>query len=417
MAANPARTAALPAFDVERVRRDFPILGTRVHGHPLVYLDSAASAQRPLQVIRAVDDYEMHSHANVHRGVHALSQAATSAFEGARERVRRFINAGATREIIFTRGTTEGINLVAQAYARPRFGPGDEILITALEHHSNIVPWQMVCEQTGCALKVAPINRRGELESDAFTQLLSPRTRLVAVAHVSNALGTVLPVKRIVEAAHAHGAVVLIDGAQAVPHSAVDVRALGADFYTFSSHKLYGPTGVGVLYGREALLEAMPPWQGGGDMILTVSFEKSTYNALPYKFEAGTPNISGAVGLAAAMDYVEGLGIDAIAAHEARLLELATAELLQLPEIEIIGTAAHKASVLSFTMKGVHPHDLGTILDAEGVAVRTGHHCAMPVMTFFGLPATARASFGCYNNEADVAALVAALKRAREVFN
>jgi cysteine desulfurase/selenocysteine lyase len=417
VAANLARTAALPAFDVERVRRDFPILATRVHGHPLVYLDSAASSQRPLQVIRAVDDYEMHSHANVHRGVHALSQAATSAFEGARERVRRFINAGATREIIFTRGTTEGINLVAQAYARPRFGPADEILITALEHHSNIVPWQMVCEQTGCALKVAPINRRGELEFDAFTQLLSPRTRLVAVAHVSNALGTVLPVKRIVEAAHAHGAVVLIDGAQAVPHSAVDVRALGADFYTFSSHKLYGPTGVGVLYGREALLEAMPPWQGGGDMILTVSFEKSTYNALPYKFEAGTPNISGAVGLAAAMDYVEGLGIDAIAAHEARLLELATAELLQLPEIEIIGTAAHKASVLSFTMKGVHPHDLGTILDAEGVAVRTGHHCAMPVMTFFGLPATARASFGCYNNEADVAALVAALKRAREVFN
>jgi cysteine desulfurase/selenocysteine lyase len=417
VAANPARTAALPAFDVERVRRDFPILGTRVHGHPLVYLDSAASSQRPLQVIRAVDDYEMHSHANVHRGVHALSQAATSAFEGARERVRRFINAGATREIIFTRGTTEGINLVAQAYARPRFGPGDEILISALEHHSNIVPWQMVCEQTGCALKVAPINRRGELEFDAFTQLLSPRTRLVAVAHVSNALGTVLPVKRIVEAAHAHGAVVLIDGAQAVPHSAVDVRALGADFYTFSSHKLYGPTGVGVLYGREALLEAMPPWQGGGDMILTVSFEKSTYNALPYKFEAGTPNISGAVGLAAAMDYVEGLGIEAIAAHEARLLELATAELLRLPEIEIIGTAAHKASVLSFTMKGVHPHDLGTILDAEGVAVRTGHHCAMPVMTFFGLPATARASFGCYNNEADVAALVAALKRAREVFN
>ena len=417
MAANPALAPAVPAFDVERVRRDFPILATRVHGHPLVYLDSAASSQRPLQVIRAVDDYEMHSHANVHRGVHALSQAATSAFEGARERVRRFINAGSTREIIFTRGTTEGINLVAQAYARPRFGPGDEILITALEHHSNIVPWQMVCEQTGCALKVAPINRRGELEFEAFTQLLSPRTRLVGVAHVSNALGTVLPVKRIVEAAHAHGAVVLIDGAQAVPHSAVDVRALGADFYTFSSHKLYGPTGIGVLYGREALLEAMPPWQGGGDMILTVSFEKSTYNALPYKFEAGTPNISGAVGLAAAMDYVEGLGIEAIAAHEARLLQRATAELLRLPDIEIIGTAAHKASVLSFTMKGVHPHDLGTILDAEGVAVRTGHHCAMPVMTFFGLPATARASFGCYNNDADVTALVAALKRAREVFN
>jgi len=417
VAANPALAPAVPAFDVERVRRDFPILATRVHGHPLVYLDSAASSQRPWQVIRAVEDYERNSHANVHRGVHALSQAATSAFEGARERVRRFVNAGSTREIIFTRGTTEGINLVAQAYARPRFGPGDEILITALEHHSNIVPWQMVCEQTGCALKVAPINRRGELEFEAFTQLLSPRTRLVGVAHVSNALGTVLPVKRIVEAAHAHGAVVLIDGAQAVPHSAVDVRALGADFYTFSSHKLYGPTGIGVLYGREALLEAMPPWQGGGDMILTVSFEKSTYNALPYKFEAGTPNISGAVGLAAAMDYVEGLGIEAIAAHEARLLQRATAELLRLPDIEIIGTAAHKASVLSFTMKGVHPHDLGTILDAEGVAVRTGHHCAMPVMTFFGLPATARASFGCYNNDADVTALVAALKRAREVFN
>jgi cysteine desulfurase/selenocysteine lyase len=417
VAANPALAPAVPAFDVERVRRDFPILATRVHGHPLVYLDSAASSQRPWQVIRAVEDYERNSHANVHRGVHALSQAATSAFEGARERVRRFINAGSTREIIFTRGTTEGINLVAQAYARPRFGPGDEILITALEHHSNIVPWQMVCEQTGCALKVAPINRRGELEFEAFTQLLSPRTRLVGVAHVSNALGTVLPVKRIVEAAHAHGAVVLIDGAQALPHSAVDVRALGADFYTFSSHKLYGPTGIGVLYGREALLEAMPPWQGGGDMILTVSFEKSTYNALPYKFEAGTPNISGAVGLAAAMDYVEGLGIEAIAAHEARLLQRATAELLRLPDIEIIGTAAHKASVLSFTMKGVHPHDLGTILDAEGVAVRTGHHCAMPVMTFFGLPATARASFGCYNNDADVTALVAALKRAREVFN
>ena len=417
MAANPALAPAVPAFDVERVRRDFPILATRVHGHPLVYLDSAASSQRPWQVIRAVEDYERNSHANVHRGVHALSQAATSAFEGARERVRRFINAGSTREIIFTRGTTEGINLVAQAYARPRFGPGDEILITALEHHSNIVPWQMVCEQSGCALKVAPINRRGELEFEAFTQLLSPRTRLVGVAHVSNALGTVLPVKRIVEAAHAHGAVVLIDGAQAVPHSAVDVRALGADFYTFSSHKLYGPTGIGVLYGREALLEAMPPWQGGGDMILTVSFEKSTYNALPYKFEAGTPNISGAVGLAAAMDYVEGLGIEAIAAHEARLLQRATAELLRLPDIEIIGTAAHKASVLSFTMKGVHPHDLGTILDAEGVAVRTGHHCAMPVMTFFGVPATARASFGCYNNDADVTALVAALKRAREVFN
>ncbi|HUL18007.1 MAG TPA: cysteine desulfurase [Steroidobacteraceae bacterium] len=416
MSALPAASARTPRFDIERVRADFPILATRVNGHPLSYLDSAASSQRPLAVIRAVEYYETHSHANVHRGVHALSQAATAAFEGARERVRRFIGARSTREIIFTRGTTEGVNLIAQAYARPRFGPGDEILISALEHHSNIVPWQMVCEQTGCTLRVAPINRRGELEFEEFERLLSARTRLVGVAHVSNALGTVLPVKRIIEAAHAHGALVLIDGAQAVPHTPVDVAALGADFYTFSSHKLYGPTGIGVLYGREALLQAMPPWQGGGDMILTVSFEKSTFNELPYKFEAGTPNISGAVGLAAAMDYVEGLGLEAIAAHEQRLLRRATAELSQLPDIELIGTAAHKASVLSFTMKGVHPHDLGTILDAEGVAVRTGHHCAMPVMTFFGVPATARASFACYNNDADVTALVAALRRAREVF-
>ena len=416
MAANLSAAPLPPVLDVERVRRDFPILATRVNGHPLVYLDSAASSQRALPVIRAVEDYETHSHANVHRGVHALSQAATAAFEGARERVRRFLNARSTREIIFVRGTTEGINLVAQAYARPRLGPGDEILISALEHHANIVPWQMVCQQSGCTLKVAPINRRGELEFEEFVKLLSPRTRLVGIAHVSNALGTVLPVKRIIEAAHAHGAVVLIDGAQAVPHSAVDVRALGADFYTFSAHKLYGPTGIGVLYGREELLAAMPPWQGGGDMILTVTFEKSTYNELPWKFEAGTPNMSGAVGLAAAMDYIEGLGLAAIAAHEDRLLKLATSELARLPDIEIIGTAAHKAAVLSFTMKGVHPHDLGTVLDAEGVAIRTGHHCAMPVMTFFGVPATARASFGCYNTQGDVASLVRALKRAREVF-
>jgi cysteine desulfurase / selenocysteine lyase len=404
------------AFDAEAVRRDFPILATSVNGHPLVYLDSAASAQRPLAVLRAVEDYETHSHANVHRGVHALSQAATAAYEGARERVRRFINARSTREIVFVRGTTEGINLVAQAYGRERLGAGDEILITALEHHANIVPWQMVCQQTGCTLKVAPINRRGELEVDEFMRLLSPRTRIVGVAHVSNALGTILPVKRLIDAAHAQGAVVLVDGAQAVPHTPVDVRALGADFYTFSSHKLYGPTGIGVLYAREEILAAMPPWQGGGDMILTVSFEKSTYNELPWKFEAGTPNISGAVGLAAAMDYVESLGLSAIASHEQRLLQLATAEVGALPDIELIGTAAHKAAVLSFTMNGVHPHDLGTILDAEGVAVRTGHHCAMPVMTFFGVPATARASFGCYNTESDVLSLVAALRKAREVF-
>jgi cysteine desulfurase/selenocysteine lyase len=400
MAASASLAACALPLDAEAVRQDFPILSSTVNGHPLVYLDSAASSQRPRAVLEAIEDYETHSHANVHRGVHALSQAATQAFEGARERVRRFINARSMREIIFVRGTTEGINLVAQAYARPRFGPGDEILISALEHHANIVPWQMVCEAVGCTLKVAPINRRGELEVDEFMRLL----------------GTVLPVKRLIDAAHGSGAVVLVDGAQAVPHSSVDVRALGADFYTFSGHKLYGPTGIGVLYGREELLAAMPPWQGGGDMILTVSFEKSTYNELPWKFEAGTPNIAGAVGLAAAMDYIESLGIEAIAAHEQRLLELATAELARLPDIELIGTAAHKAAVLSFTMKGVHPHDLGTILDAEGVAVRTGHHCAMPVMTFFGVPATARASFGCYNSERDVASLVAALRKAREVF-
>jgi cysteine desulfurase / selenocysteine lyase len=410
------RATGAPALDVGRVRKDFPILERTINGKPLIYLDSAASSQRPRAVLRAVEEYETTSHANVHRGVHALSQAATEAYEGARERIRRFINARSTREIIFVRGTTEGINLVAQSYARPRFKAGDEILITALEHHANIVPWQMVCEQTGCTLKVAPIDRRGELIFDEFQKLLSPRTKLVAVAHVSNALGTILPVKRIIDAAHAQGAVVLVDGAQAIPHSRVDVRALGADFYTFSSHKIYGPTGVGVLYGREELLAAMPPWQGGGDMILTVSFEKTTYNELPYKFEAGTPNISGAVGLAAAMDYVEGLGIEAITAHEHHLLELATAELERIPGIEIIGTAANKAAVLSFTMKGVHPHDLGTILDTEGVAVRTGHHCAQPVMTFFGIPATARASFGVYNTERDVAALVAGINKVREVF-
>ena len=416
MAVTASRIAPAPAFDVERVRRDFPILERTVNGRPLVFLDSAASSQRPLPVLRAVEYYETHTHANVHRGVYALSQAATEAYEGSRERVRRFINAHSTREIIFVRGTTEGINLVAQAYARPRLGPGDEILITGLEHHANIVPWQMVRDQTGCTLKVAPINRRGEVELDRFLSMLSPRTRVVAIAHVSNALGTILPVKRMIDAAHAQGSVVLVDGAQAIPHSLVDVRALGCDFYTFSSHKIYGPTGIGVLYGREELLAAMPPWQGGGDMILTVSFEKTTYNELPWKFEAGTPNISGAVGLGAALDYVESLGREAIAAHEQRLLQHATRELERIPGIEIIGTAPHKAAVLSFTMEGVHPHDLGTILDAEGVAVRTGHHCAMPVMTFFEIPATARASFGCYNTEADVASLIAALGKAREVF-
>ncbi len=405
------------AYDVARVRGDFPILARHVNGHPLVYLDSAASSQRPRAVIEAVDHYETHCHANVHRGVHALSQAATDAFEGARERVRRFLNARSVKEIIFTRGTTEAINLVANAWARPRLGPGDEILITWLEHHANIVPWQMVCAATGATLKVAPIDERGELRFEAWEALLSPRTRLVAVAHVSNALGTVLPVARIVKAAHARGVPVLLDGAQAVPHGGADVQALDCDFYAFSAHKLYGPTGIGVLYGREALLREMPPWQGGGDMILSVSFEGTTYNDLPWKFEAGTPNISGAVGLGAAIDYLETLGPGAVHAHEQRLLAKATAAALGIPGLRVIGTATDKAAVLSFTVEGIHPHDLGTILDHEGVAIRTGHHCAMPVMDFFGIPATARASFACYNDDADIERLIRALHTAREVFS
>jgi cysteine desulfurase/selenocysteine lyase len=416
MSAAPIRAAVRAAYDVERVRRDFPILTRTVHGKPLVYLDSAASSQRPLAVIRAVDDYETRSHANVHRGVHALSQEATAAFEGARERVRRFLNARSTREIIFTRGTTEAINLVAHSWGRTRLGPGDEILITALEHHANIVPWQMVRDATGCSLVVAPINTTGELIMDEFHRLLGPRTRIVAVAHVSNALGTILPIAEIIAAAHARRVPVLVDGAQAIPHTRVDVQALGADFYAFSGHKLYGPTGIGVLYGREELLSEMPPWQGGGDMILNVTFERTTYNELPYKFEAGTPNMSGAVGLGAAIDYVETLGIENIAAHEHTLLEAATAQLSSIPGLTLIGTAKHKAAVVSFVMERIHPHDLGTILDAEGVAVRTGHHCAQPVMDFFCIPATARASFACYNTLAEVHQLAAALRHAQEVF-
>jgi cysteine desulfurase/selenocysteine lyase len=414
MAPALARTAV--GYDTASVRADFPILAREVHGHRLAYLDSAASAQRPRAVIEAVDHYETHCHANVHRGVHALSQAATDAFEGARERVRRFLNARSAKEIIFTRGTTEAINLVAHAWARPRLGPGDEILITWLEHHANIVPWQMACAATGATLKVAPIDERGELRFDEFEALLSPRTRLVAVAQVSNALGTVLPVARIVKAAHARGVPVLLDGAQGVPHGGADLQALDCDFYAFSAHKLYGPTGIGVLYGREALLREMPPWQGGGDMILSVSFSGTTYNDLPWKFEAGTPNMSGAVGLAAAIDYLEDLGAAAVHAHEQRLLAQATTAALEVPGLRVIGTAADKAAVLSFTIEGIHPHDLGTILDSEGVAIRTGHHCAMPVMDFFGLPATARASFACYNDDADVSQLIGALHKAREVF-
>lgn len=402
-------------YDVARVRADFPILATDVRGKRLAFLDTAASAQRPLAVIEAVDRYERSSHANVHRGVYQLSQRATDAFEGARERVRRFLNAASIKEIIFTRGTTESINLVAQSWGR-RLGPGDEILITWMEHHANIVPWQMLCERSGAVLRVAPIDQRGELDLAAFKALLSPRTRLVAFTQVSNALGTVLPVGEMIAAARAVGALVLLDGAQAVAHQRIDVRALDCDFYAFSSHKLYGPTGLGVLWAREAVLRDMPPWQGGGDMILTVSFAGTTYNELPYRFEAGTPHISGAVGLAAAIDYLESLGIDSVHTHEQRLLERASAALRALPGLRIIGEAAHKAGVISFTVDGVHPHDLGTILDDEGVAVRTGHHCAMPVMDFFDVPATARASFGCYTDDADIDQLLRALGRVREVF-
>ena len=409
--------ASTAAYDAERVWRDFPILRRQVHGKPLVFLDSAASSQRPASVIAAVDRYETWSHANVHRGVHQLSQEATELFESAREKVRGFVNAASTREVIFTRGTTEAINLVAQSYARPRLAAGDEILLTALEHHANIVPWQLAAEQCGAVIKVIPMDRRGVISLEDVAASLTDRTRIVACAQVSNALGTVLPVREITKLAHARGAVVLVDGAQAVPHQRVDLQALGCDFYAFSAHKMYGPTGIGVLVGRESLLEAMPPWQGGGDMILMVSFSKTTYNALPYKFEAGRPNISGAIGMAAAVDYIESLGIEAIHAHEQRLLARATQRLLEVPGLEIIGTAPEKASVISFTLDGIHPHDLGTILDAEGVAVRTGHHCAMPVMEFFDIPATARASFACYSRDSDIDALIAALGKAREVFS
>jgi len=403
-------------FDVRAVRREFPILQRLVHGKPLAYLDNGASAQRPNAVIDAVDDYERRHHANIHRGVHTLSQEATALYEAARDRLVRFINARSRHEVVFVRGTTEAINLVAQSYARPLLKAGDEVLITHLEHHANIVPWQIVCEQTGATLKVAPMDASGEVHVESVEALLGPRTRLFACAHVSNALGTVLPVLRLIAAAKARGIATLIDGAQAVPHTAVDVQELGCDFYAFSGHKMFAPTGIGVLYGREALLERMPPWQGGGDMILTVSFEKTTYNALPYKFEAGTPNISGAIGLGAAVDFLQGLDLQAAHAHEHALLEYATRALSGLDYLRIIGTASAKASLISFTVDGAHPHDLGTILDQDGIAIRTGHHCAMPVMEFFKVPATARASFAFYNTFEEIDRLAAAIGRARAIF-
>jgi cysteine desulfurase / selenocysteine lyase len=403
-------------FDVEAARRQFPILTRMIHGKPLAYLDNGASAQRAQCVIDAVDDYERHHHANIHRGVHTLSQEATAMYEGARDRVQRFINARSRNEIIFVRGTTEAINLVTQSYARPTLRRGDEVLITHLEHHANIVPWQMVCEQTGAKLVVAPIDAHGEVHLEAIVSLMNARTKILACAHVSNALGTILPVRRIVAAAKARGIITLIDGAQAISHMPVDVQDLGCDFYAFSSHKMYGPTGVGVLYGREQLLDRMPPWQGGGEMILKVTFAGTTYNALPNKFEAGTPNISGGIGLGAAVDFLSGLDRDAAHAHEDALLHHATATLNKVPGLRIVGTAPDKASLVSFVVAGVHPHDLGTILDEDGIAVRTGHHCAMPVMDFFKLPATARASFAFYNTFDEIDRLAAGVERARRMF-
>jgi len=410
-----ARAGTDSPLDVAAIRRDFPVLSREVNGRPLCYLDNAASSQRPQSVIDSVSRYYETCHANVHRGVHRLSQEATELFEGARDTVQRFLNARSRREVIFVRGTTEAVNLVAQSYARPRLGPGDEILISWLEHHANIVPWQMVCEQTGASLKVIPITQSGEVDFEAFLGLLSPRTRLLALAHVSNALGTVVPVERYIAEAKSRGIPVLLDGAQATPHMPVDVQALDCDFYCFSGHKMCGPTGIGVLYGRESLLAEMSPWQGGGDMILAVSFERTLYNELPYKFEAGTPHIAGAIGLAEAIRYLETLGLERIAAAEHELLRHATDRLSEVPGLRIIGTAPGKAAVVSFVLEGIHPHDIGTILDHEGVAIRTGHHCAMPVMEFFGVPATARASFAFYNTTAEIDRLLEALGLAREV--
>jgi cysteine desulfurase/selenocysteine lyase len=405
-----------PGYDLNKAIRDFPILDQTIHGHPLVYLDNAASTQKPDQVIDTLSEVYRKDYANVHRGVHTLSQRATDRFEGAREKVQQFIRARHSHEIIFVRGATEAINLVAQSFARPRLQAGDEILITAMEHHSNIVPWQMVAEATGAKLRVAPMSLEGELLMDALTDLLNPRTRLVSVTHMSNALGTINPVRDIIREAHDRDIPVLLDGAQAAPHLSVDVTELDCDFYAFSGHKLYGPSGIGVLYGKEALLKAMPPYQGGGDMIRQVTFEASSYNDLPYKFEAGTPSIADAVGLGAAIDYIDSLGIDAIAAHEEALLNYATEEALKIPGLRIIGTATHKGAILSFTLDRIHPHDIGTLLDQLGIAIRAGHHCAMPVMDFYQVPATARASFALYNTENDVDTLMGGLREVIRLF-
>ena len=411
-----AATDARTAFDVQKVRRDFPILSERVHGKPLVYLDSANTSQKPQSVLDAMDAYYRHANANIHRATHLLSERATALYEGARAKAAAFVHAPDAKSIVLTKGTTDGINLVAHSYGRSMLRAGDEIVISWLEHHSNIVPWQLLCEQTGAALRVVPINEAGEIDLDQYAGLLSPRTRIVAVGHVSNALGTVNPVRQMIEQAHARGAVVLIDGAQAAPHFAVDVQALDCDFYVFSSHKMYGPTGVGVLYGRPSLLEAMPPYQGGGDMIASVTFEKTLYNVVPYKFEAGTPNIGGVVGFGAAVDYLMAIDRDGALAHEDAVLAYATARVREIPGARIIGEARHKTGVLSFLLEGIHPHDAGTILDREGVAVRTGQHCAQPVMDRYGIAATIRASLGVYNTREEIDVLVRALERVRGVF-
>jgi len=413
---RPAPAPTRPPLDVAKLRADFPALQLSVRGKPLVYLDNAATSQKPRAVLDALQRYYEEGNANVHRGVHYLSEHATAAYEGAREKARRFLNAREAREVIFVRGTTEGVNLVASSFGRGNLKPGDEVLVSTMEHHSNIVPWQLACEERGAKVTVIPMNRRGELLLDEYERLLGPRTRLVAVAHVSNSLGTINPIAEMVRLAHAKGIPVLVDGAQAAPHLPIDVQALGCDFYTVSGHKMFGPTGIGLLYGRAERLEALPPYQGGGDMIRSVTFAKTTFAPIPAKFEAGTPHIAGAIGLGAAIDYLAGLDRDALATHEQDLLGYATDQLAALPGVRLIGTAAHKASVVSFVVEGVHAHDVGTIVDREGVAIRTGHHCTQPVMEFFGIPATARASFAFYNTRADVDALVAAVGTVQQVF-
>ena len=403
-------------YDVQRVREDFPLLRETMHGKPLVYLDNANTTQKPQAVIDALRDYYTQSNANIHRGTYILSEHATKLYEGGRAKAAGFLNARDAHEIVFVRNATEGINLVAQSYGRKNIKEGDEIVISAMEHHANIVPWQMLCEQTGAVLRVIPVNDAGELLMEEYEKLLGPRTKLVSVVHMSNALGTVNPIKRIIDRAHAQGVPVLIDAAQSAYHKTIDVQELDCDFLVFSGHKLYGPTGIGVLYGKRELLDAMPPWQGGGDMIRSVTFEKTTYNDVPYKFEAGTPHIAGGVGLGVAIDYLQALGMDNIAAHEQDLLRYATESLGAVPDLRIIGTAREKASVISFVMGDVHPHDIGTILDQEGVAIRTGHHCAQPVMKRYGVPATARVSLGCYNTREEIDVLVSSLHKVSEIF-